>query len=616
MVVLDDVHWADGATLELLDSPAAPPAADARPASCSCYRGRQVSERLVPAALGAAAREGLPVEVRKLAPLTRRRDPSGCWPTAGWIPGRFGKFHRRSGGNPFYAEQLAPRSRARRPAATGRFPRPRRARPRRTGGTRSTAQVERLGAGAIGLLRGAAVAGDPFEVDLAAAAAGMGPERGDPALLDDLTDALSWCGPRDPRMAFRFRHPIARLRCLPEHRQPGWRIAAHGRAATALRRPAARSRRRPGRTTSSARRSPGDEAAARGARAGRRAGRRARAGGRRPLARRRPAAAARYAEPAALEPARRARPCAGGDRAPGGGARHAAARRSRGSRPSRPELRVRLVAACAFCENSLGRHGAAHARLLARARGVSRRRQRGRGGAAGRALRRCALPTAISATMRRWAGKAAQTARALDDRGLLAVAEALVCFAEYNLGRSEQAEAARISSAAGLDALPDEQLTARLDLPPLPRLRGVLLRSTTTTRHGTSGAAIALARASGQGQFVGSMMVGLAQALERLGRLREAHGTAEAAVEAGRLTGNRQAIGFALVAEAWTAAELGEVEHARAAAEEARRRCWTSSTRASSRAPHSAHVGVIWLEIGEPTAASSSCGRPASRTCR
>ena len=161
--------------------------------------------------------------------------------------------------------------------------------------------------------------------------------------------------------------------------------------------------------------------------------------------------------------------------------------------------------------------------------------------------------------MRRWGGRAAQTAEALGDPGLLAVAQALVCFAEYALGGAAQAEPARVASAAGLDALPDELLAARLDLPYyLGFAEYFCERYEDAARHLRRG--IALARAVGQGQFVVPMMVGLAQALERLGRLREALNTAEAAVEASRLSGNPQAVGFALVAEAWTAAELGDVD--------------------------------------------------------
>jgi DNA-binding NarL/FixJ family response regulator len=53
------------------------------------------------------------------------------------------------------------------------------------------------------------------------------------------------------------------------------------------------------------------------------------------------------------------------------------------------------------------------------------------------------------------------------------------------------------------------------------------------------------------------------------------------------------------VAEAWTAAELGEVEHARSAAEEAVALVASLDRSVLTQATH-AHVGVIWLEIGEP----------------
>ena len=128
--------------------------------------------------------------------------------------------------------------------------------------------------------------------------------------------------------------------------------------------------------------------------------------------------------------------------------------------------------------------------------------------------------------------------------------------------------AARATAAAALDALPDELLASRLDLPNYLGFGEYFCeRYEDAARHFRRG--IALARAVGQGQFYVPMLVGLAQALERLGRLREALDTAEAAVDARRLSGNPQSVGFALVAAAWTAAELGDVDHARTAAEEA-----------------------------------------------
>jgi DNA-binding CsgD family transcriptional regulator len=265
--------------------------------------------------------------------------------------------------------------------------------------------------------------------------------------------------------------------------------------------------------------------------------------------------------------------------------------------PEHVELRARLVATCASCENALGRHDAAHARLLHALAALPD--DSGAGGAALQVeLAADALFDSDFAGMQQWAERAARTARPLGDPGLVALAEALVCFAEYNLGRPEQAESARLASAAALDALPDELLAGRLDLPYYLGFAEYFCEAyDDAARHFRR--AIALARAVGQGQYVVSMMVGLAQALERLGSLREALTTAEAAVEAGRLTGNRQAVAFALVAEAWTATELGDVDRARAAADEALAALDSLDESVLTRATH-AHVGVIWLEIGEP----------------
>jgi DNA-binding CsgD family transcriptional regulator len=200
--------------------------------------------------------------------------------------------------------------------------------------------------------------------------------------------------------------------------------------------------------------------------------------------------------------------------------------------------------------------------------------------------------------MQRWAEAAARSARALDDRGLRALAAALVCFAAYNTGRPEAADAARRASAEGLDALPDEALAARLDLPYYLGFAEYFCEHyADAARHFRRG--LAVARVVGHGRFVVFMMTGLAQALERLGRLAEAQATAESAVEGARLSGNRQAVGFALVAAAWTAAEVGDAELARSAAEEAVALLGGLDESVLTRATH-AHVGVIWLEIGEP----------------
>ena len=96
---------------------------------------------------------------------------------------------------------------------------------------------------------------------------------------------------------------------------------------------------------------------------------------------------------------------------------------------------------------------------------------------------------------------------------------------------------------------------------------------------------IAVSRASGQGQFVIPMTIGLAHALEVRGRLDEAAEHADAAVEGARLWGNDQMLCFALTADAWVRALRGELDRARAPPAPRRWRCSTGSTRACSRAP-------------------------------
>jgi DNA-binding CsgD family transcriptional regulator len=586
VLVLDDIHWADEASLELIVHLLRRPAR-ARILIALAFREGQLPPSVL-AALEAARRDSSVRELR-LMPLS----PSEADMLMGErLPAHVREeVYRQSGGNPFYVQELA---RASSPSAP---------RPLEEDGlvgvpaSVSAAlgqEIGGLGELARRLAWGAAVAGDPADLDLATAAAGLSDEQALVA-LEELV-ARDVLRPTGVSRRYGFRHPIVR-RAVYEAAGEAWRLGAHARAATALAsRPSAIAA-RAHHVERSAR--VGDEAAA--AMLEQAADR---------AAARAPAVAARWLRAALrLLPDR---PQEDAERRLGMLVTLASALAATGRleealdtllealgriAPQDADLRVRLAAACASCENALGRHDAAHARLLHALAELP-----GDGSTGGAALQvelaADALYDSDFGAMAQWARAAADTAGALGDPGLLAVAEALVCFAEYNLGRAEPAAAARVSSAAGLDALPDDLLAARLDLPNyLGFAEYFCERYDDAVRHFRRG--IALSRAVGQGQFVISMMVGLAQALERLGRLREALNTAEAAVEASRLTGNRQAVGFALVAEAWTAAELGDVDHARAAAEEAVALLDALDESVLTRATH-AHVGVIWLEIGEP----------------
>ena len=209
VLALDDLHWADSGSLELLGALLRrPPRGPVLIALA--MRPRQVPERLLPA-LERAHRAGT------LTRLELARARAATRPTQ-LLGDAADAVYDESGGNPFYLQQLA-RSLGR----TGQLPR-----------DVTAALAEELALltdCARSVLQGAAVAGDPFEPELAAAAADIDEAEALDA-LDELL-RLDLVRPTDVPRRFRFRHPLVR-RAVYDGAPGGWRLAAHERAAQAL----------------------------------------------------------------------------------------------------------------------------------------------------------------------------------------------------------------------------------------------------------------------------------------------------------------------------------------------------------------------------------------------
>jgi predicted ATPase len=211
VLTLDDVHDADPALIELLVA-LLRRAPDGRVLVAIAMRSAQIPP-LLAEALNGAQRDGTVLRL-DVGPL----DPGDALELIGpdVPPAQRDAVLRESGGNPFYLEQLV-----------------------RAGGdvlpTTVTeairGELRALDDRARRLLEGAAVAGDPFEPDLAAAAAQLGLDEG-LELLDGLLAAGFVRETRVPR-EFGFRHPLVR-RAVYESAGGGWRLAAHARVAGAL----------------------------------------------------------------------------------------------------------------------------------------------------------------------------------------------------------------------------------------------------------------------------------------------------------------------------------------------------------------------------------------------
>ncbi|MGH8929944.1 MAG: LuxR C-terminal-related transcriptional regulator [Egibacteraceae bacterium] len=557
LLTLDDLIWTDPASIELICHLLAhQPQASLLLALA--YRPAQLPTRLA-TTLDTAAREGTAERV-ELGPLSPRDADTLIWP--GVARATREQLHQHSGGNPFYLEQLIretqhPHNRhIHEPAGVSTDGVPAAVRKALAN------ELDHLSTHARMMLQGAAVAGDPFEHDLAAHTATLDDTQALPA-LDELLERDLVRSHAIPGR-FRFRHPIVRA-AVYETTGAGWRLAAHARIAAALGARGAAPTARAHHIEHSAR--PGDQTAiAVLTQAGQTAAPRAPA-----TAARWFAAALRLLTDEHAAPQRLELHVALATALGSAGQLHdshlALCRALELVGPEHARLRVHLIATCANVERMLGHHHDAHNRLTHALEPLGNDAHSPEAATLMLELAVDSLFTCDFAASRARAVQACGVAEGIGDRGLVIAATGVLALAGYALGDTTSAGAHLDQAAARLDELTDDELAARLDAAYylgwaehwMERLDGAI-------RHLQRG--IAVSRATGQGHLLVPMMLGTCLALSMRGRLAEAGELADAAVDASRLSGSAQVLSWALWVRSALALVTGDLPAALAAGQE------------------------------------------------
>ena len=552
VLVLDDVHWADSASVELLGALLRRPPAAAVLLALGA-RPRQLPDRLA-RALERAARSGALTRL-ELAELER---DDALRLLGDEVDRELAEsLFAESGGNPFYLQQLA------RTPRTGRS-----ADPASLAGVdvppavaaALAEELELLSAPARSLLEGAAVAGDPFEPELASAAAAMAEEAATQA-LDELL-ATELVRPTGVPRRFRFRHPLVR-RAVYDSAPGGWALGAHERCALVLSERGASAAARAHHVEQAARH--GDAAAlAVLSQAGLASASRA------------PASAARWYGaalrllPDSAPPGERVELLLARARALGACGlmeeSRAALLESLALVPEElVEMRVRLTVACAGMEHMLGRLEDAHARITATLERLPDPEGR-EAVALMTVLAFDALFHGDAEGMRQAAIRAREAARPFEDRALSAAPAAVVALSSAFVGAIPEAAAAADEAAALVDSMSDDELAAHLDAAAHLAMAELYLdRYEHAGRHGER--ALEIGRATGQ--VFPSLIPNLATVHVMRGRLAEAVEVIDGAVEAARLVSNPQDIAWTQHVRSLAALCSGDVGTARDAAEEA-----------------------------------------------
>jgi len=263
-------------------------------------------------------------------------------------------------------------------------------------------------------------------------------------------------------------------------------------------------------------------------------------------------------------------------------------------------LRARLARACAGVESNLGQQDRAHERL---ARALERLPDQG-----SREAVTLMLELSVNALWRTRHGalheaaeRAVKAARRLGDAPLTAAALAELALADSILGAPDRAESNRQEAAALVDSLSDDELARHLEA--AAWLAGVELyldRYAEGEAHANR--ALAVARATGQGELFLLLAATLGGLLRQRGKLAEAGELLDGGIEAARLLGNTHALVWTLMGRSSAALRSGDVELALATAEES-----VDLSQAAHSSFHSAEaaadLAAALLETGQPTSA-------------
>ncbi|HSC02019.1 MAG TPA: AAA family ATPase [Solirubrobacteraceae bacterium] len=585
LLALDDVHWADAASIEVL----AHLLRRFRGPLLTALAYRQPPARLI-SALEAATRGGFGTRL-ELMPLSTEEARQ-----------LFGDdlddatravIYRESGGNPFYIEQLARAGRAH-PLQAARGP-------ARTSGTVPRAVIAAIREELSGAseqsrrtLQAAAVAGESFEPELVGAIAEQ-TETAVLAAVDQLVE-LDFIRATEAPRRFRFRHPIVR-RAVYDAIPQGWRIGAHARAAAALAAANAPAVARAHHVESSA--VVGDEPAiALLVQAGRDTAARApETAGRWLLAATRllPRAERDERGLALLSEAAAALIYAGAyDEALG-----ALERANQRLPPDAAEERARLVTRIAFAKRMSGRP--LESRALVE-RTVASLPPDSRGALA------LTLELAIDhywrgefGPMHEVAGNVWYVARERDERLFATWAGALCSLASGSENRFAQARAELRQAEAICEKLSDAALLEQIDvLGYLAQASSLLERSDDALQYARR--AMRLAQSSGQSPFIPGLLVLETNALSMKGRIADAMAVAETATDAAVLTGNDQFAMWALWADAMVCSVAGDTARALSSAREAATRAESMAETFFSRLSR-LHLAAALNAAGDPAGA-------------